>query len=90
MAMATKVQKEVLNCLYEEITLMQMNCTDEIWRAAGKLGDLWNKGFLMARASTYVWGPNTEAKEMDLVLEIRDNGIGMLIKWKKNTAGRGK
>lgn len=75
-----------MNCLYEELSLMQITGTDEVWSAAGKVADFRNKGFLVTHTTSYVWDPKSEATKVDCEFDSKYDGSGMLVKLGNNTA----
>lgn len=55
-----KIGKENRHCLHEEIMFVQLNTTDKVCSATGKVAETYSRGRAVSRATTYVWQPTRD------------------------------
>lgn len=73
-----KVGKEVRHCLYDEITLSQINNTDAVWSVAEKLSEGRSKRFVIAHATRYVWDHTEDVTKIPCEFEMKYEGNGVI------------
>jgi len=68
------IQKEVTNCVFEEVTLEQSHGTEAVFCAEGKISESHKTGYAVRHQTTYVWTVKLDKEAVSCKTELVHTG----------------